>query len=98
VKSIQASRSDHKRIHQILDQLQRNRNEKQFIEFSLKGLIWVWVTFPLPAILISSIKMQPGPPNKNGSSQMVCHFLNSRVRNFEFPGLKGQMNVHFRLA
>jgi hypothetical protein len=31
-QSIKASRSDHKRIHEILVQLQRNRNKKQFVE------------------------------------------------------------------
>jgi hypothetical protein len=53
VNSIQASPSDHKRIQEILVQLQRNRNKKQFIELGLTSLVWIWVTFPLPTILIS---------------------------------------------
>jgi len=51
VKSL-AIRSDQERVHEILVQLQRNRNKKQFIELGSKSLVWVWVTFPLPAILI----------------------------------------------
>jgi len=52
VKSIQTSRSDHKRIHEILVRLQRNRNKKQFIEPDLKSLAWLWITFPLATNLI----------------------------------------------
>jgi len=46
-----ASRSNYKRIHEILVQLQHSRN-KQSTELSLKSLVWVWVTFPLPTVLI----------------------------------------------
>jgi hypothetical protein len=35
-----------------LDQLQRNQNEKQFIEIGFKSLIEFWVTFFLPTILV----------------------------------------------
>jgi len=38
--------SDHKRI------LQCNRNKKHFIELGLKSLVWIWVIFPLPTILV----------------------------------------------
>ena len=36
----------------ILVRVQRNRNKKQFIELGFKSLVWIWVTFPLPIILI----------------------------------------------
>ena len=39
-------------IEQFFDQLQRNQCKKQFIEISLKSLVWSWVTFPLPTILV----------------------------------------------
>ena len=42
------------KIPQDLDQLQRNRTKKQFIETSLKSLVQVWVTFLLPTIIIYS--------------------------------------------
>ena len=35
-----------------LDRFQRNQRENQLIELSLKSLVWVWVDFPLPTILI----------------------------------------------
>ena len=35
-----------------LDQLQRNRNKKRFIEIGFKSLVWFWVTFFLPIILV----------------------------------------------
>ena len=40
-------------IEHCLEQLQRNQNKKQFIETSFKSLIWFWVTFPLPTILVN---------------------------------------------
>jgi len=39
-------------IDHYLNQLQRNQREKQLIEISLKSLVRIWVTFPLPTILI----------------------------------------------
>lgn len=42
------------RIKRYLDRLQRNHCKKQFIETSLKNLIWIWVTFPLPTIILYS--------------------------------------------
>jgi hypothetical protein len=41
-----------KRIHEDPVQLQRNRNENQFIELRLKSLIQIWVIFLLPTILV----------------------------------------------
>ena len=40
------------RINKIPVRPQCNRNKKQFIELSLKSLVQIWVTFPLPTILI----------------------------------------------
>ena len=37
-----------------LDQLQRSRCKKKFIEIGLKSLVWIWATFPLAAIIIYS--------------------------------------------
>ena len=36
-----------------LSLVSHNWNKKQFIEFGLKSLVWIWVAFPLPTILIS---------------------------------------------
>ena len=39
-------------IGRCLDQLQHNRREKQFIEISLKSLVYLSLNFPLPAIVV----------------------------------------------
>ena len=39
-------------IECCLDQLQCNRCENQFIEISLKSLVWLSLNFPLPAIIV----------------------------------------------
>ena len=37
------------------DQLQRGQYKKQFIEISLKSLVQIWVSFPLPTIIVITI-------------------------------------------
>lgn len=41
-----------------MNQLQRNQNKKQFIEISAKSLIWIWIIFSLPAILVYFNKVE----------------------------------------
>ena len=47
--------------------LQHNRNKKQFVELSLETLVEIWVTFPLPTILVfynNAIKNERSPTLK----------------------------------
>ena len=63
------------KIHQDLAQLQRNQNEKQSIQIGLKSLIWFWVNFFLPTILIyynnNNQVVRHTAPKKKGSIRLV---------------------------
>lgn len=88
--AFRGSRSDRNRIHEILVQLQRNRNKKQFIELGLKSLVRIWVTFPLPAILISynnAISLVQGPPG-TGKTYLGVEIVKALLHNKKALGLK----------
>jgi hypothetical protein len=70
-----------KRIYEDPVRLQRNQNQKQFTELSLKSLVQILVTFPLPAILVFY--------NNAISPQMAMwvRVVNSQVYPNNPPGL-----------
>jgi len=59
----------------IFDGLQCNQLEKQLIEVSLRSLMKIWVTLPLPTILIFYNKI------KIGTIRILCPFGNHSYCN-----------------